>query len=210
MDNTTPIVPSFDGKLERSAATLGDFFLISAENQVQVTRVTILVDGEKHKFVVGAGKYKSTLFLLYCAVLKGSTTFSFDADLRTKLAPYFGTGLVDQARLPETGHVTLRHLVIGQSVEVNLVLKPGYELPKGPGRTVRKLIEHAWSRHDTGTLFQDSPVPLIRQAIEAFRQAEHDGTIRVVHSWDPKIWPSDKWAARVGLLAQGLGMPKKR
>ena len=166
------------------------------------------VDGGKHKFAVGAGKYKSTLFLLYCAVLKQNTSFTFDAELRAMLAPYFGAGLVDQASLPETAHVTLHHLVVGQSIQANLTLKPGYELPKHPGRTIRKLMEHAWTRHDAGTLYKDSPVPLIRQAIDAFRQAERDGTIRVIRSFDHQVWPSNTWVDRIICLIRELGMSR--
>lgn len=211
MDNTTQVVPAFNGQLEHGTATLCDFFFITTEADVPVAKIVIVTkNGKKHKFPVGPGKYKMALFLLYCAVLRGSQSFIFDFDnfLKNLLVPYFGAEIVENARLPETNYATLQLLVFETDLEVTLVLKPGYELPMNPGRTVRKLIEHAWKRHDTGTLFMESAVPLIRKAIEAFQKAEHDGTIRVIYSWDPKIWPSDNWANRVRTLNRMLGMRK--
>lgn len=206
MDKTLPIVPTFNGQLGHSSVTLCDFTLITTESDVPVTKIIIVADGKKHKFPVGPGKYKMALFLLYCAVLKGNTSFLFDADLWAMLEPYFSTATVENARLAETSHAALQLLILGTNVEVNIVLKPGYELPKGPGRTVHKLIEHAWNQQDQ--LNPDSPAPLIRQAIEAFWKGQRDGTIGIIYSWSPQIWPSDKWVDRVRLLTQKLGMRK--
>ncbi len=209
MDKTAPIVPTFNGQLEHGAATLCDLCLIVTEAEVPVVRVVMVArNGKKHKFPVGPGKYEMALFLLYCAMCKQRTSFLFDANFKDMLVPYFGAEAVENARLPETSHTTLQLLVLESDLEVNLVLKPGYELPKSPGRTVRKLIEHGWKRHDSGSLYPDSPVPLIRQAIRVFYQAEHDGTILTIYSWNPLVWPSDKWVDRIRLLINSLGMRK--
>jgi hypothetical protein len=212
-DNTIPIVPTFNGQLEHGAVALCDFFLIDTEDKIielVVKIVMVTKSGKKHKFPVGPGKYKMALFLLYCAVLRGSRSFSFDFDnfLKNMLVPYFGAAIIENSRLAETSHTTLQLLVLETDLEVSLVLKPGYELPKNPGRTVRKLIEHGWTRHDSGSLHVDSPVPLIRQALTAFLQAERDGTIRIVGSWDPKVWPSNTWQNRAWNLYNQLGMRK--
>ncbi len=204
MDNTAPIVPTFNGELAHGAATLCDFFLVPTEDQVPVTKVTILVDGDKHKFAVGNGKYRSTLFLLYCAVLKQSTSFTFDAELKAMLVPYFSAELVDQAKLPETEHVALGHLVIGKSIQVNLVLKPGYELPKNPGRSLRKLIEHGWNQRKQ--LGPNSAAPLIRQAVQQFIEGERSGAIRVHNSRRQDVWPDYDWVDNVRSLRRLLAV----
>lgn len=209
MDNILPVVPTFNGQLEHSAATLCDFFLINTEAKVSELVVKIVMvtkNGKKHKFPVEPGKYKMALFLLYCAVLKQSTSFIFDADLQAMLEPFFSTTTVENSRLAETSHATLQLLVLETDLEVNLVLKPGYELPKGPGRTVHKLIKHGFSQYRH--LNADSPVPLIRQAIVTFRHAVSDGSIRPFPYRDPEIWPSLTWQDRVWDLYNKLGMRK--
>lgn len=209
MDNTLPIIPTFNGQLEHGAAAICDFALVATEADVPVVKIIIVTkNGKKHKFAVEPGKYRMALFLLYCAVLRESRAFIFDFDdlLKNLLVPYFGAETVENARLPETSHTTLQLLVLETDLEVTLVLKPGYELPMSPGRTVRKLIEHGWKRHNAGSLYRDSPVPLIRQALKEFRRAARSGEIHIIPCWDPKIWPSSKWQDRAWELCRVLGV----
>lgn len=206
MDNTAPIIPVFSGNLENSTAAMCDFALITDESAVPVLKIIIVVNGVKHKFPIVPGKYKMALFLLYCAVLRQKTSFLFDDELQAMLVPYFGTEKVTNARFPEAAPSMLHLLVVGTDIQVTLALKPGYELPKNPSRTIRRLIEHGWNRHDSGSLYPNSLVPLIRQAVMEFLKASLSGAIGIVHSWDSKIWPSNVWEDRAVSLYRMLDM----
>lgn len=206
MDNTDPIAPMFTGVLEHGADSLTDFFLVPTASDVPVTKITIVADGKKHKFPVELGRHRMALFLLYCAVLRQTTSFVFDAHLRAMLVPYFGSEIVENAGLTDTTHKTLQPIVQGKVVEVNLVLKPGYELPKSPGRTVRRLIEHGWSEHERERYRPDTPAPLVREALKAFWQADRSGKLRIIQTWDSKVWPNLHAQDRVWTLTRALGM----
>lgn len=204
MDNTDPIVPMFTGELKHGAAALTDFFLIPTASDVPVTKIIIVADGRKYKFSVELGRHRVALFLLYCAVLRQQPSFVFDFVLRDMLKPYFGDEIVANAGLSDTMHKTLQPIVQGRDVEVSLVLKPGYELPKGPGRTVRRLIEHGWSEHER--FRPDTSVPLVREALKAFWQADRSGKLRIIQTWDSKVWPNLYWQERVWTLTRVLGL----
>lgn len=207
MDKTNPITPLFTGDLEHSAAALKDFFLISDVADVPVTKITIVANGKKHKFAVELGRYREALFLLYCAVRSQQLPFVFDFVLRGLLRPYFGGGIIANAGLPDTTHKVLRPIVQEKDfVEVNLALKPGYELPKGPGRTVHRLLEHGWSEHERESYRPDTPAPLVREALTAFWQANRSGQLHIIQTWDSKVWPNLHWQDRAWTLTRALGM----
>lgn len=198
------IVPQFAGALTESAAELRDFFLIREESAVPVEQFTLLSDSREVAFDVGPGKYKTALFLLYLAVLARKSSYLFERFWQPEIASYYGTRLVDEARLKPETHPALA-LLLGDNVAVTLRLKPGYALPDCKGRTIHELIAYAWERRDE--LAAETPVPLIRHALCNFSRAILAHTMPIVQSDDPNIWPSLCWVERVSGLRNQLGIP---
>lgn len=196
------IVPSFKGILEANATELQDFFLLREESAVPVEQFVITSDGRESMFPVEPGRYKTALFLLYCAVLAGKPNYAFGRPMQRFTSIYFGYPIVIAACQPQTKHLTLG-LLLGDEVKVRLDLKPGYELPDCTGRTVHELIPFGWSQHDE--LDQNTPVPLIRAALHCFLQAVATRTIPIFDSNDPNCWPSTVWVERAKLLRDRLG-----
>lgn len=195
MDNAIHIVPQFNGDIEYASGALRDYFLLEPGSDIPVTKVLVTVDGTRHKPKWTPGHFTTVLFLLYCAVLKKSPSFTFDEETKELLVPVFGDKLIEDARHSATPEAILPLIVTGTEVTVQLTLSRGFDLPQGPGRTIRKLIEHAWKIRDR--LNQTSPHPLIREAIRQFHEGVRNGSINVMPDWRNDHWPTEKWQYRI-------------
>ncbi|MFA9262758.1 MAG: hypothetical protein ACEQSB_05450 [Undibacterium sp.] len=199
------IHPTFNGSLVGSAIELCDFFLIREDSAVPVETFTITVDGERSAFPVEAGRYKTALFLLYCAVLSHrGTRYAFAPFYQKYTAGYYGHQILVDAAQPETKHTAVRLLMSRGSVDVELTLRSGYVLPENKGRTLQELIEFGWQIRDV--MQPERPAPLIRAALEGFTEAVSRRQIDIVDSPDPNEWPSLIWMERVQTLSRSLGM----
>ncbi len=198
------IVPEFAGDLNDSTRESCDFFLICEESAVPVEQFTLLSDGHEATFHVGPGKYKTALFLLYLAVLARKTSYLFERFWQPQIVLYYGTRLVEEARLKPESHPALA-LLLGDNVAVTLHLKPGYVLPDCKGRTIHELIAYAWERRDE--LASETPVPLLRYALISFHQAVQERSIPIMQFDDPNTWPSRCWVERINELCGRLAIP---
>lgn len=196
-------VPTFNGSLPDSAVGLSDFFLIREESAVPVETFTIIADGERFAFPVEAGRYKTALFLLYCAVLSHSGTyFAFAPFFQKYTAGYYGHQILVDAARKGTEHTAVRLLMSRGTIDVELTLRAGYTLPENKGRTLQELIEFGWQRYpDLGA---DTPAPLVRQAVRDFLDALRDHALPVVATDNPNIWPSQIWVERTQAMAKRL------
>ena len=197
------IAPDFAGVLDHFVADLLDFFLIRHMSAVPVEEITIYFGEESATFPVDGKTYRSTLFLLYCAVLSHSTDYEWKDWLRDYLPFYYGDGLVADARARPDAHPLL-HLLQGKATRVVLKLRPGYELPKCKGRTAHELITFAWERLDD--LTAESPVPLIRHALMNLTTVVSKGEVYIHPTYDPNLWLSFVWLERLRELRHRLDM----
>lgn len=201
------IAPEFNRDVEYAAAALRDFFLLLPGADIPVTKLTITVDGTKHKPAWVPGHATLVLALLYRAVLKQSTSFAIDHDDRQFLWHVFGPELMVNAQQPAAAHAGLERLLTGTTASVQLTLASGWVLPQGPGRGIRKLIEYAWKRHhEHRALRPTDAVPLVREALRQFSRGIKDGSIQIVHTWETAVWPSLYWEDHVWELWRHLKM----
>ena len=195
------IAPSFQGDLANGAAQLADYFLIREDSCVPVEAFTIESDGVRQTFTVEDGRYRTALWLLYCALPAMTPAYRFTRQLKRLLPRYYGDSLVVDASRPETTHQALR-LLLGDQVDIELRLRAGYELPAFPGRQMRELIEFGWQIRDA--IRGGRVSPLIRGAVSLFMGQVAGGRITITDNTDPNVWPSLPWLERVKTLGEYL------
>lgn len=198
------IVPQFNGDIEYAAAAFRDYFLLMPGANIPVTKVIVTADGQKYKPEWVPGHVTAVLFLLYCASIKGSPSYTFDDSLRELLVPVFGKSLVKATQQPPERGAILGLLANEATVTVQLTLSRGFDLPRGPGRSIRKLIEYAHAIHDR--LDPNDSHPLIREAIRQFHEGVRNGSINVMPDWRNDHWPTEKWQYRVREILRTLNI----
>lgn len=198
------IVPEFSNVLEDNTHELCDFFHIRVESAVPVEQFSLLSDCQHSSFPVEPGKFKTALLLLYWAVTSRATRYFVSRPQQDQIALYFGESLVHKAQCAPQNHPALA-LLLGDSVTVELDLKPGYQLPDCRGRTIEELITWGWERRDE--LTAETPVPMIRQALATFQRALNSHAIPIVQCDDPNVWLSRCWVQRVYELLTRLNIP---
>lgn len=197
----TMIHPDFTpDDLAGNALELCDLFLLRREEDVPVSRITIMSDGERHTFEVGPGKYKSALFLFYLLSRSGQQPFAMSDEFRPLAWKYFGPRIMTDAESPETKHTLVRAL-LGDMVFITLELAPSYRDHLASGRSPEEIVNDAWARRDTITAA--SPEPFLREAIRGFFESYEEGTLTLTKSGP---WPTEDWADRALALKQALGI----
>lgn len=198
----TMIHPEFTpDDLGANALELCDLFLLRREEDVPVTKITVMSDGERHTFEVGPGKHKSALFLLYLLTLNGTQPLAMSDDFRPIMGQYFGRRIIADAAHPDTRHTLVRAL-LGELVFIQLELAPGYRNHLANGRSPEEIVNQAWERRDTIT--PESREPFLREAIRGFFQSYEDGAFTLTVAADGP-WPTQDWADRALELKQRLG-----
>ncbi len=197
----TMIHPDFTpDDLAGNALELCDLFLLRREEDVPVTSMTIMSDGERSTFEVGPGKYKSALFLLYLLTRNGQQPFAMSDEFRPIAWKYFGPRIMTDAESPETKHALVRALQ-GEMVFITLELAPGYRNHLANGRSLEEIVDQAWERRDTIT--PESREPFLREAITSFFRSYEAGTVTLAESGP---WPTEAWADRALELKRRLGL----
>lgn len=160
--------PKFDPKRHvNNVAQLCGLFLIERPAQVPVAAFRVTSDGKKQEFVVetAARTWRHcpiALVLLLFMDRVGHPQYSLTPEMRTELCDYAGAEAVFQATQFDAEDQALRAL-LGDEVQVELVLRPGYSEHLATRRSAREVIGHAWQRRES--LTAHSPEPFLRQAI---------------------------------------------
>lgn len=150
-----------------NVAQLCGLFLIERPAQVPVAAFRVISDGQKHEFLVEttAKSWRHcpiALVLLLFMDRIGHPQYNLTPEMRNELCDYAGAEAVFQATQFDADDQALRAL-LGDEVQVELVLKPGYSEHLAARRSAPEVIGHAWQRRES--LTARSPEPFLRRAI---------------------------------------------
>lgn len=197
------LAPYFQGNLAQSTLELVDFFELDSEADVPVTRFRLCSSLGQCEFPVVPGKYRTALFLLYCASVAQQTRFQLNSGMSCLVRPYYGDDLVADAMKPETQHRALR-ILLGEGACASLELKDGWQLPPAAIKTLESVIRWGWSRYEE--IQPGAAEPFLRMALDRFSLAIERHEFRIIRDGGD-AWVSDAWVSRVLTLMGKLGRP---
>lgn len=188
----TMIHPSFTpGNLLGNARELCDAHQLANERMVPVKSFAITADQVEKNFKVGPGKYLTALWLFNRMAQAGHPTFELNDNDKRNMAGYFGRKLLFKAHEAPSDHPAL-HLLLGQTVKVELELSVDYRKHLAASRSPEEIINHAWDRR--ADITSASPEPFLRHALLWFFYTFNGHGLTINKS--NNSWPTLEWAKR--------------
>lgn len=117
MPETSPEIVFNPNDFIGNVNQLIQLFRYKKESDVQVTRFVIeSPNNKKLDVMVGDGKYKSAIFLLYLSILEMNERIIMTERLRKLTRNYFGEELCQDAIKNPEKHVTIRNLLMEDAI----------------------------------------------------------------------------------------------